>query len=312
MRISSLTRWCLLAAACILFGAGAAPAATKIHVVATTPNLASLAQSVGGDLVEVTAIANGHQDPHYVQARPSYARLINDADLVVANGLELEVGWLPPLLETARNPKVRPGSTGFLEASSAVTRILEVPTGSVDRSNGDVHPFGNPHLDLDPRNGIAIARAIGAALSRLDPSNAETYARNADAFAADLERRIADWKTKAATLEGRPLVSFHKEWEYLEDWLGFRLVGYVEDRAGIPPSPKHLADLTETMQRDKVERVVAACYNDVRACEGLAARAGAQVSVLPTQVGAVPEVKNYPDLFQVIIDTLVQGSTRAH
>lgn len=276
----------------------------KLQIVTTTPNLAAIAQAVGGDLVETRAIAGGAQDPHYVQARPSYARLMNRADLVIANGLELEVGWLGPLLESARNPRIRPGSAGFLDASTTVDRILEVPSGSVDRSQGDVHPFGNPHYDLDPRNGVLLARGIGRALSAVDSGHASTYGENAERYAAQLESKIATWKGTCAGLTGAPMVGFHKEWEYLADWLGFHMVGYVEDRAGIPPSPQHLAELAATLERLGTRRILRAPYNDERACRGVAERAGATVLTLPTQVGATPEIRTYEDLIGAILDPL--------
>jgi zinc/manganese transport system substrate-binding protein len=296
-----------LVAAGLLSALGSGAAQAKFHVVTTLPNLAALAGAVGGDLVEVESIAKGYQDPHYVQARPSYAKTVSQADLLIANGLELEVGWLPLLLESGRNPKVRPGNAGFLDASTLIDHILEVPTGGVDRSKGDVHPYGNPHLDLDPRNGLKIAHGIAEKLAELDPANADTYRKHADAYCAQLQQKIDAWKSQAAVLEGKPIVGYHKEWEYLESWLGFHLDGYVEDRPGIPPSPRHLSELVDRMQADGVKLIIAAPYDDSKSCEGVGRKAGASVLILPTQVGAEDGIKTYDDLFETIVTRLVAG-----
>ncbi|MCC7141454.1 MAG: zinc ABC transporter substrate-binding protein [Candidatus Eisenbacteria bacterium] len=296
----------------LLLGLVLGHAEAKVQIVTTLPNLASIASEVGGEWVEVEAIAAGYQDPHYVQARPSYARRLRDADLLIANGLELESGWLPLLIDSARNPAVRPGSAGFLDAASAVPRILEVPGGPVDRSLGDVHPQGNPHLDLDPRNGVAIAAAISRSLAKIDPGHASVYEANHAAYARRLGDRIVAWETRAAGLRGQAFVAFHKEWEYFGDWLGLRLVGYVEDRAGIPPTPRHLLDLVSTMERESVGTILLAPYNDRKAAEGVAAKAGAEIRVLATQVGATAQVPRYEDLFEEALNALVAAAPPSH
>jgi zinc/manganese transport system substrate-binding protein len=259
--------------------------------------------------VKVETIASGHHDPHYVQARPSYARLVNRADLLVVNGLELEIGWLPPLLEAARNPDVRPGRSGFLDASTALRRVLEVPEGPVDRSEGDVHPLGNPHYWLDPRNGVLIARALAEALARVDPDGEAGYRARADAFAARLEQRMVEWSARAAPLRGEPVAAYHKEWEYLADWLGFRVVGYVEDRPGIPPTPRHLAELTHTIGAEGVTRILAAPYNDLAACRALGGKTGARLVVLPASVDPEQAAGSYESMFDRIVGLLLSETT---
>lgn len=296
----------------LLLGLVLGRAEATVRIVTTLPNLASIASEVGGEWVQAEAIAVGYQDPHYVQARPSYARLLRDADLLIANGLELETGWLPLLIDSARNPAVRPGSVGFLDAASAIPRILEVPGGPVDRSLGDVHPQGNPHLDLDPRNGLAIAAAIARSLASIDPGHASAYEENQAAYTRRLGERIAAWEARAAELRGRPFVAFHKEWEYFGDWLGLRMIGYVEDRAGIPPTPRHLLDLVAAMERESVTTILLAPYNDRKAAEGVAAKTGAEIRVLATQVGGTDEVTRYEDLFEQALDALLASATPGH
>ena len=286
-------------------GLGARAEAAPLKVVTTLPDLAWLAQTLGGDRLTAKSICSGYQDPHYLEAKPSYARDLREADLLVFSGLELEVGWLPKLLEAARNPALRPGSPRLFEASSAVKHILEVPQGGVDRSQGDIHPFGNPHFLLDPRNMLLVADGLAARLTQLDPAGASTYQSGLSNLHATLEPKIAEWEKQAASLRGAPVVGFHKQWEYLADWLGLDLAGYIEDRPGIPPSPKHLSELIDMMKARKVKTVLVAPFNDVKAAEEVASRAGVKAAVLPASVGGVDSTGTYITLMDAIVSRLL-------
>ncbi|HET9234491.1 MAG TPA: metal ABC transporter substrate-binding protein [Candidatus Eisenbacteria bacterium] len=280
-----------------------------LRVVTTLSDLAWLAETLGGERVQAKSICTGYQDPHYLEAKPSYARDLRDADLLVYAGLELEVGWLPRLLEAAHNPDLRPGSPRLYEASSAVKRILEVPQGGVDRSQGDIHPFGNPHFLLDPRNMLLVADGLCARMTQLDPSGAPTYQAGLSKLHAMLEPKIAEWEKQAASLRGSPVVGFHKQWEYLADWLGLDLVGYIEDRPGIPPSPKHLNELITMMKTRQVRTVLVAPFNDVKEANEVAQRAGVKPAVLPAAVGGVENTGNYIALMDVIVSRLLNAAT---
>ncbi|HLL02743.1 MAG TPA: metal ABC transporter substrate-binding protein [Myxococcaceae bacterium] len=216
------------------------PAWAQLNVVTTVPDLAALAKAVGGDKATVTSLSKPTQDPHFVDAKPSEALLLNRADLLIAVGLELELGWLPTLQLGARNSRIHSGNPGFLDASTLV-KVLDVPTGPVDRSQGDVHPRGNPHYLYDPRAALAVARGIAARMEQLDPKNAATYRANVEKFSAELEKARVGWEQRLAGLKGAPVVSFHKTTIYLADWLGFSAFAFLEPKAGVPPSPPHVA-----------------------------------------------------------------------
>lgn len=295
--------WGCAIAALLAFGPRPAAAADRLRVVCSTTDLAAIAAAVGGDAVEVESLARGPQDPHYLQAKPSYMRVLNKADLLVFNGLQLEIGWLPLLIEGARNPRVTAGSAGSLDASTAI-QPLEVPTGPVDRSMGDVHPEGNPHFGLDPRNGLAIAGAVADRLAQLAPDREPALRAAHQAFAQSLEARIGVWEGRAARLRGLRVVSYHRQFEYLADWLGLDLVAYVEDRPGIPPSPRHIEDLVARMGRDGVRLVITSTFTDPVPAQRLAERAGGAVVVLPAAVGAVDGADDYLSLFDAILDRL--------
>ena len=204
-----MTSFRILAGSPLLLWMVGAAGAGELRVVTTTPDLAAITRAVGGEAVEVTAIARGYQDPHYVEAKPSYMRRLSRADLLIYNGLELEIGWLPLLVQGSRNRRVLPGSDGILDASRGLA-ILEVPAGEVDRSMGDIHPQGNPHYALDPRNGLRISAAVAARLQRLAPERSEEFERGLAAFKADLAKRVRDWEERTRHLRGRKVVAFHE------------------------------------------------------------------------------------------------------
>lgn len=218
--------------------------AAPVQVVTTVPELAVLVREVGGERVQVTALALPTQDPHFVDARPNLALALSRADLLVVVGLELEVGWMPVLIQGARNPRIQPGAPGFLDASTAVT-VLERATGQVDRSQGDVHGAGNPHYLLHPRNGPRVAAALAAALTRCDPAGAEVYRARLAEFEAHAAAAIHAWELRLAGLRGREVLQYHRSFVYLADWTGLRLAGEVEPKPGVPPTAGHLAQVIQ-------------------------------------------------------------------
>src|SRR5882724_4103862 len=224
----------------------AARAQGKLNIITTTEDLASIAREVGGDHVTVEAMARGYQDPHYVEAKPSFILKLHSADLLVAVGREMEIGWLPPLITQARNAKIQPGADGYLDASLNA-KILEIPTGQITRAMGDVHPLGNPHFWLDPDNGKRIAKAVQKKLATMDTANAAAYAQREE----DFERRVSaadkGWQAQMAPYKGAKVVTYHRSWPNFADHFGLDVMGYVEPKPGIPPSPSHTLELIKAM-----------------------------------------------------------------
>lgn len=287
-------------------GFSTASAAKKLNVVATLPDLASLARAVGKYHVNVSSLALGVQDPHYLETKPSYEITLSKADLLIYNGLQLEVGWLPLLVQDSRNPKIVAGAKGSLNASAALDRILEKPTGEIDRSMGDIHPEGNPHYLSDPRNGVKIARLIRDKLSELDPSNADDYKKNYAAFESMMNEKIRQWESQAASLKGMKVITYHKEWEYFADWLGLDITGNVEEKPGIPPGPQHKQWLIDKIKSDKIKIIMAANFDpSISTAEKLAADTGATLLILPGATGGEPGIDDYPQLFDYIIAKLL-------
>ncbi len=288
-----------LAAVCLLLlPAGAAAAAGDLHVVATLSDLGWLAQQVGGAGVKVSVLCPGGADPHFLPAKPSLARVLGKADLLLYAGLELEIGWLPLLVDAARNPRVRPGAPGDCDCSQALARVLDVPEGPVDRARGDVHALGNPHYLLDPRNGARVAELIAQRLAALDPPRAEEYRARAGRLAEAIAARLPAWQARAAGVG--PLVVYHQQWEYLADWLDLEIMGAIEHRPGISPSPRHVENLVLAARARSGALVVAAPWNHLDASRRVAERIGAPLLVLPAAVGALPGVDGYLDLFERI------------
>lgn len=256
--------------------------AAPLQVVATLPSLGAIAREVGGPLVQVEALASPRQDPHYVDARPSMILSLSKADLLVINGLELEIGWLPGLLRQSRNPKVQPGGAGHLDASTAVER-LQVPAGPVDRSHGDIHPGGNPHYLYDPRQGARVALAVGVALGRLDPPNQATYQKNAQALAARLNALAAEQAQKLAQLPvgKRQVAVYHDSLPYLLRWLGIKQVATLEPRPGIPPSPSHVAQVLQVLRSTGARVLVQEEFYPRNTAQTLASMAKGTVVTLP-------------------------------
>lgn len=284
----------------------ASPALAKVKVVTTLEDLGWIAERVGGDDVEVEVLCSGHRDPHALPAKPSLARKMKKADLLIYNGLELEVGWLPLLMDAARNPKIRPGKNGELDCSLALDpgTILDVPAGGVDRSQGDIHPFGNPHYLLDPRQGMAVARLIAGRLALLDPEREDGYRDRADLLVGEIQDLLADWTALTASLPSRKIIVYHQQWEYLAEWLDLEIIGVIENRPGISPSPRHVEDLIQLGRREDPAVVVAATWDHIDGADRVAEKIGVPLAVLPASTLAVDEVTGYLELFEFICGAL--------
>jgi zinc/manganese transport system substrate-binding protein len=290
-RIISVALVCLLALA--------SPAHAALKVLATTADWGALTAELGGDKVNVYTATNALQDVHQVDAKPSLVARARTADLVVANGAELEIGWLPVLLRESGNARVQPGAPGYFEATSAV-RLIDIPT-SVDRSQGDIHALGNPHIQLDPRNVAAVARALSTRLAKIDTANAQYYqARGAD-FQARWQQALVRWDAAAAPLKGAPVVVIHKDQAYLARWLGLNQLAAIEPKPGVPPSAGHLAELVAQLSANRAQMILRNAYNDPKAADWLSRKVGAPVVTLPFSVGGTPGAK---DLFGLFDDTL--------
>lgn len=295
-----------LAAAAL--AAAPAHAAAALNVVTTTEDLAAIAREIGGEKVSVVSLARGYQDPHFADAKPSFLLKLLRADLFIEVGKELEVGWVPPLLNNARNARILPGAPGFLDASEGV-EILELPKGPISRAEGDVHPYGNPHYWLNPANGLAIAASIRDALTRLDLDDAAYFKERAEGFQKRLKDSIAGWDKRAAALglQGMTVVTYHRSWTYYAKAFGLDVVGFVEPKPGIPPSPSHLHDLEHLMLDKKVRLLVVEPFYDVKLPQKIAEETGAKLVVLGPSVGWEKGVETYLDLFEKNLDALAEA-----
>jgi zinc/manganese transport system substrate-binding protein len=279
-------------------------ATAKVRVAATTGTLAAIAGDVGGELVEVTALSAPTEDPHYVDARPNLVLTLNHADLLVATGLELEVGWLPNLQKSARNPEIGPGGRGYYEAHTALSHLAEVPTGRVDRAQGDIHAGGNPHYLYDPRAGAEVAIGLGTKLAELDPANAATYVTRAQSVAAKYRAVGETQRARFGALpaEKRRVVSYHASWPYLLDWLTLEQVETVEPKPGIAPSPAHVATVLQRMRATGAKAVLQEEFYPRGTSEKLSSLAGAKLVVVP---GAVRfGTQTYPEFVGQIAEAL--------
>jgi zinc/manganese transport system substrate-binding protein len=281
----------------------ARPASAGLNVVTTTEDLAALAREVGGDKVKVEAMGRGYQDPHFVEAKPSFILKLHAADLLVLVGRELEIGWLPPLMQQCRNAKAQLGASGYLDASLTAL-ILEIPTGEITRAMGDVHPQGNPHYWLDPENGRRIAKAIEQRLAQLDSADAAYFAARYADFDSRLAQAEKRWDALMAPHKGLKIVTYHSSWPNFADRFGLKVVGYVEPRPGIPPSPGHTIDLIQEMKRDGVKILLVEPYFDLKTPNAVSRETGAKVLVMSPSVGGVPEVTDYIKLFDYDLNLL--------
>jgi zinc/manganese transport system substrate-binding protein len=288
-----------------------AGAAGKLNVVGSTQDMAALAREVGGDKINVDAIAQGYQDPHFVDPKPSFLLRLQKADLLIVVGRQLELGWLPPLQTQSRNPKIQVGQAGYLDAS-LTCEILEIPTGEVTRAMGDVHPVGNPHYWLDPDNGRRIAKAIQQKLAALDAADAAYFAQRYE----DFDKRVAEaekrWAAKMAPYKGREVITYHNSWPNFTKQFGLKVVGYIEPKPGIPPTPSHTLELIGFMKSHNIKIILVEPYFDMRTPQSIARQAGGEVADLMPSVGGVKEIKNYFDLFDYDINLLVGLFAKVH
>ncbi|HEV8629192.1 MAG TPA: metal ABC transporter substrate-binding protein [Thermoanaerobaculia bacterium] len=294
--------------AALLLGAIAGNAQAKLNVVTTLQDLASIAQAVGGDRVDAYAIAKGYQDPHFVDAKPSFVIKLSRADLLIVAGLELEIGYLPPLIDQSRNRKIQPGNPGYLDASMGCD-ILQRPTGQVTRAMGDVHPYGNPHYWTDPENGRVIARSVAGRLSAIDPAGQATYARNLAAFEARLAQKEAEWQAKMKPYYGTKVVTFHDSWPNFAKRFRLVVVGHVEPKPGIPPTPSHTLEIINLIQAQKVPVILVEPYFDTKTPKYVAGKTGSKVLMFYPSVGGTPAIKDYFALFDVNVDDFVAAMT---
>jgi zinc/manganese transport system substrate-binding protein len=286
---------------------GALSAHAALRVFACEPEWGALAQELGGEKLKIYTATNALQDPHHVEARPSLIARARSADLVIATGAELEVGWLPLVIQQAGNPKVQPGKPGYFEATAFVP-MLGKPT-RLDRSEGDVHPFGDPHIQSDPRNIARVASALVARLSELDPANASVYLARYQRFSLQWSAAIAKWEREAAPLKGTPVVVQHKAFTYLEAWLGLREVAALEPKPGLEPTTAHLSSVLEVLQREPAKMVLRSAYLSDRASLWIAERGKLKAVVLPFTVGGTEGAKDLYGLFDDTIQRLLKGAT---
>jgi len=299
-----MKRILLLMAAVMM--AAPAYAQSKLNIVTTTEDLASIAREVAGDRATIESIARGYQDPHFVEAKPSFILKLQKADLLIAVGRELEIGWLPPLIQQSRNGKIQPGAAGYLDASLGAT-ILETPTGNITRAMGDVHPLGNPHYWMDPENGKRIAKEIADKLSELRPGDRAYFEQQLAGFTTRLDAAEKRWLAQMAPYKGTKMVTYHRSFPNFAERFGLDIVAYVEPRPGIPPTPQHTLDLITEMKRQNVKLVLVEPYFDLKTPNAIGRETGAEVLVLPPSVGGVKEVPDYFKLFDYDINLLVQA-----
>jgi zinc/manganese transport system substrate-binding protein len=281
-------------------------AAKKLNVITATTDLAALAQEVGGDKINVESMAKGYQDPHFVEAKPSFLLKLQRADLLVVVGLQLEIGWLPPLITQSGNSRIQVGANGYLDASQ-FAEILEIPQGSITRAMGDVHPLGNPHYWLDPDNGRRVAKGIAGKLGEMDPADA-AYFQQRD---QDFERRLADadkkWQADMKPFHGRKVITYHNSAPNFAKHFGLDVVGFVEPRPGIPPTPSHTLDVINMMKRDHVKVIMVEPYFDRKTPDSIARESGGTVVEYLPSVGGVKEVTTYFQLFDYDIALLTKA-----
>ena len=294
----------LLTAALVLAGGSSLQAA--VNVMASTEDLAALTREVGGDHVTVDFIGRGYQDPHFVEAKPSFILKLAKADLLVVVGRELEIGWLPPLIQQSRNARIQQGADGYLDAS-VTAKILDIPTGQVTRAMGDVHPLGNPHYWLDPDNGRRIAQAVLAKLAALRPPDAPYF----QGRYADFDKRLAEaekrWDAAMAPYKGLKIVTYHRSWPNFAERFGLDVIGYVEPKPGIPPSPSHTIDLIAEMKAKNVKIIFVEPYFDLKTPDSIARETGAKVLVLAPSVGAEKVITDYMKLFDYNVDLVLSA-----
>src|SRR3954447_8411133 len=286
-RVMSCSRWIVGFAVAMLALGFLSPTlahAKTLNVVTATTDMAALAQEVGGDKVSVESIAKGYQDPHFVEAKPSFLLKLRQADLLITVGLQLEIGWLPPLITQSGNPRIQVGGNGYLDASQ-FAEILLKPTGTISRAMGDVHPLGNPHYWLDPDNGRRVAKGIATKLGELDPADASYFQQRFQDFDKRLTAAEKNWDDQMRPYRGRKVVTYHRSWPNFAHHFGLDVVSYIEPRPGIPPTPQHTIELMQQMKRDNVKLMLIEPYFDLKTPNSVARETGGRVVVLLPSVG---------------------------
>jgi len=296
----------LAAIAAFLAASTMANAAGKINVITATQDLAAIGADIGGDRITIEAIAKGYQDPHFVEPKPSFLIKLQKADLLVLVGLQLEIGWLPPLITQSGNSKIQPNNSGYLDMSQ-FCEILEIPTTQVTRAMGDVHPLGNPHYWLNPENGRRIAKAYQTKLSDMRPADAAYFAQRYADFDKRLTEAVKRWDAQMAPYRGRKVVTYHRSWPNFCERFGLNVVDYVEPKPGIPPTPSHTLEVINTMKRENIKLIMVEPYFDLRTPNSIASAVGGQVLVLLPSVGGVKEVNDYFQLFDYDIKLLSEA-----
>jgi ABC-type Zn uptake system ZnuABC Zn-binding protein ZnuA len=281
----------------------ATPAFADLKVATSLTDLASVAQHVGGNHVTAQSLCRGYEDPHFVPAKPSLMKAIQHADVFVSTGLELDGGWLPLVLPGSRNPRIQPGTKGFVDASQGV-QVLEKPVGTVSRAEGDIHPLGNPHYYLDPKALEVVADHLAEVFSRLDPANAAEYAANAKSFDERMEASLEKWEKEMEPYKGAAIVPYHKNFIYFIERFGLKEFGNVEPKPGIPPTPRHIAELAEAMKQSGVKVVVYGPYYKADAADEVAKRAGGTAVEVATEVGGLPGTDDVFSKFDVLVSSL--------
>ena len=302
-----------LAAILLVLASAPAPAraAGKLKIVTATTDLEELTEEVGGDRVQVESIAKGYQDPHFVEAKPSFLLKLRQADLLIVVGLQLEIGWLPPLITQSGNPKIQVNAGGYLDASG-FAEILEKPTGEVNRAQGDVHPFGNPHYWLDPDNGRRVAQGIANKLAEMQPADASYFQQRYETFSQRLAKADKRWEAEMAPYHGRKVITYHRSWPNFIKHFGLVSAGEVEPRPGIPPTPSHTLELINMMKRENVKIILVEPYFDLKTPNSIARETGAQVVVMPPSVGGEKEITDYFKLFDYDLNLLTRAFQAVH
>ncbi|MGM9999483.1 MAG: metal ABC transporter substrate-binding protein [Candidatus Bruticola sp.] len=306
--MSKTSVWCvLLIALCTAFWFSQPVLADKtLNVAVTTPDLADIARQIGGSRVKVTCIAKGGQDPHFVETKPSYLRALQQADAFIETGLSLEIGWAPSLLRSARNPKIMPGQPNFLEASAGI-KVMDKPSGKVDRSRGDAHPDGNPHYTLNPTNVKHVARTMTAFFKRLDPEGSAIYDKNYSAYWHKIDQADKRWKAILKPYAGSNIVTYHSTWSYFAAHFGLKVCGNIEPKPGVSPSSRQLNELVELMKGSKVKVIVFEPWYPENLPNSVAQKSGASALKLPIQPGSLPNTSTYLDMMEYNVNQLAKA-----
>ena len=303
--------WKIAAAVVSLALFAGAAEAKKLNVITATTDMAALAAEVGGDHISVESLAKGYQDPHFVEPKPSFLLKLRQADLLITVGLQLEIGWLPPLITQSGNARIQVGAQGYLDASQ-FAEILDIPTGPVTRAMGDVHPLGNPHYWLDPDNGRRIARGFAQKFGELDPTDVAYFQQRLQDFDKRLSAAEQKWDAAMAPFKGRKLVTYHNSFPNFAKHYHLNVIGYVEPRPGIPPTPSHTIELIGLMKREACKLVLVEPYFDLKTPKSIGSATGAQVVVYLPSVGGEKQVTNYFELFDYDLNLITKAFQSAH